>query len=411
MFALLHHEGGAVAPLAAIALPVLLGLVGLGVETGMWYADKRVLQVQADAAAMGGAFEMADGGQAAAAAVRDAARNGYSQANGGTLVVAVPPGAGAYAGDADAVEVTVSRSRTLLFAGLFQGNDAVTIRARAVARMVQNGSACVLALEGVQSEALYFTGSATINLIGCGVAANSTSSQAMQVSGSATLNTGWVDLVGNYTVSGSGELNSATTPRTGVSPIADPFAAVASPSPGACLKSGYKSKANKSETLQPGTYCNGMEIGSQSNVTLSPGTYIVKGGTFKVNGNASLAGTGVTIILTGTGSDYALADVNGGANITLTAPSTGDYAGLVFYQDRNAPTGPDNKFNGGSTMNINGAMYFPRQEVKFTGGNATGGGCTRIVAREVIFTGNADLENNCDSLGLDTSTASVRLVE
>ncbi|CAA7618381.1 conserved hypothetical protein [Magnetospirillum sp. LM-5] len=411
MSSLLRHDGGAVAPLTAITLPVLLGLVGLGVETGMWYADKRVLQVQADAAAMGGAFEVADGGQASSAAARDAARNGFSQANGGSLSVSVPPGSGAYAGDSSAVEVTVSRSRTLLFAGLFQGGDAVTIRARAVARVIQNGQACVLALEGVQSQALYFTGSATINLIGCGVAANSTSAQAMQVSGSATLNTGWVDLVGNYSVSGSGVLNSATVPRTGISPIADPFADLPSPSTGSCLKTGYKSKAHQSETLQPGTYCNGMEIGSQGNVTLSPGTYVVKGGTFKVNGNASLTGSGVTIILSGSGSDYALADINGGASISLTAPSTGAYAGIAFYQDRNAPTGPDNKFNGGSTMNINGAIYFPRQEVKFTGGNATGGGCTRIIAREVIFTGNADMENNCAALGLDTSTTSVRLVE
>jgi hypothetical protein len=411
MRALLCHQGGAVAPLAAITLPVLLGLVGLGVETGMWYADKRVLQVQADAAATGGAFELASGGSASAAASRDAERNGFSTAQGGVVTVASPPASGRYAGDVSAVEVTVSRQRSLLFSGLFQNNDATTIRARAVARFQQAGAACVLALETTHSQALYFTGSATINMVNCGMAANSASSQAMQVSGNATVNTGWVDLVGDYDISGSGELNSTITPRTGGAAIADPFAALPSPSAGACLKSGYKSKANKSETLQPGTYCDGMTISAQSNVTLSPGTYVVKGGSFKVNGNSTLGGSGVTIILTGSNGDNAFAEINGNASVSLTAPSSGTYAGIAFYQDRNASSSEDNKFNGGSSMAIAGAMYFPRSLVKFNGGNQTGGGCTRIVAREVTFTGNADLENNCAALGLESGSVSVRLVE
>ena len=96
--------------------------------------------------------------------------------------------------------------------------------------------------------------------------------------------------------------------------------------------------------------------------TLSAGVYIVAGGDFKVNSGAKVTGDGVTIILTNkNGGDFAQADLNGNATIQLTAPTSGPWAGVLFYQDRNAPVSITNvnKINGDASSKFKGVMYFP----------------------------------------------------
>ena len=53
-------------------------------------------------------------------------------------------------------------------------------------------------------------------------------------------------------------------------------------------------------------------------------------------------------------------------------------------------------------MNIGGAVYFPSQQVQFSGNNATGASrCTIIVARLVAFTGNSALnDSGCLAAGV-----------
>ena len=49
---------GGVMIYTAIALPVLLGVSGMSVDIGSWYADRRAAQVVADAGALAGAVEI-----------------------------------------------------------------------------------------------------------------------------------------------------------------------------------------------------------------------------------------------------------------------------------------------------------------------------------------------------------------
>ena len=48
-------------------------------------------------------------------------------------------------------------------------------------------------------------------------------------------------------------------------------------------------------------------------------------------------GTGVTIVLTGSSGNYATVTIGNGASVTLSAPTSGATAGIVFFGDRNAP--------------------------------------------------------------------------
>jgi uncharacterized membrane protein len=55
---LLRDTRGTVLILSAVALSMLIGIVGLGVEAGLWFAIKRHNQTAADIAAISGALEL-----------------------------------------------------------------------------------------------------------------------------------------------------------------------------------------------------------------------------------------------------------------------------------------------------------------------------------------------------------------
>ncbi len=397
---LLCDHRGSVAILAAVGMTAMLGFLSLGTEMGLWYASKRSLQTMADAAALGGAFELGAGSNSAAisaAATLDAKRNGLQTAANTTLTVHAPPVTGKYIGDPRSVEVVVSRPQTLLFSSLFL--KSTTISARAVAKVPTSGDPCVLALNNVSSDTAYFTGSTTITLKKCGITANSTSPQAVAVSGNATVNTAFIRSSGGYDVSGSGELETDSI-STNAAPTDDPFASLSAPAPGTCRTQ----PKGTDFTLSEGTYCGGLDL--KGNVKFNPGVYVIKGDTLKINSQATVSGTGVTIILTGNSSTgYAKVDINGGGTINLSAPTSGAWAGVAFYGDRHAPN-QVNKFNGNSVTNITGAIYMPSEELDFAGGNASANsGCTRLIADSVKFIGNSSIGNTCDGSGVPSGTA------
>jgi hypothetical protein len=86
--------------------------------------------------------------------------------------------------------------------------------------------------------------------------------------------------------------------------------------------------------------------------------------------------------------------MNGGAQLNLTAPTTGEYAGLLIYQDRRAPM-RNPHINGNSASLLDGAIYLPTQNVTINGGAGMRLNCLRLVTRRVTFSGNADVVNNC----------------
>ncbi len=54
-------------------------------------------------------------------------------------------------------------------------------------------------------------------------------------------------------------------------------------------------------------------------------------------------------------------------------------------------------FNGGPDLELNGVLYFPNNPVRFAG-NGDPGCATRIVARTVYMTGNANFASNPDTV-------------
>ena len=67
--------------------------------------------------------------------------------------------------------------------------------------------------------------------------------------------------------------------------------------------------------------------------TMQPGIYVVSGGDFKINANANVTGTGVTIYIKA-GTNVS---INGNATVNLAAPTSGTYSGMLFFGDRTEP--------------------------------------------------------------------------
>jgi uncharacterized membrane protein len=78
----LSQDGGSVIILTAFLMIVVLGFAGLAVDIGVWYSQKRTLQMAADAGATGGSFALAKTGSSTLTSYvqHDLAKNGCTSA-------------------------------------------------------------------------------------------------------------------------------------------------------------------------------------------------------------------------------------------------------------------------------------------------------------------------------------------
>jgi Flp pilus assembly protein TadG len=405
----------------ALTAPILIGMVGLGVEVGTWYVYNRRLQNAADLASLAAAVEVAyatDGtkNQALASSIVpiEVARNGIPTATLAALTVNVPPKTGSHVGDNGAVEVILTQTYARSFSALFS-KDVVTERVRAVANTVNNGNFCVLALNKSVANAIWFQGSSYSNL-GCGIASNSNSASSISANGSSQAYVTTARTTGG--ISNSGGLH-ATSMRTHVNSVLDPYSKLSVPTTSGltCITQAQVNTKLSSPThqLDPGFYCGGLSIGSNKTAILKPGVYIIAGGNFDINANANVTGNGVTIILTNTnGGPYAQVTMNGTATIQLTAQTSGPWANVLFYQDRNAPLSINspNKINGNSNSKFRGVMYFPSTSIQLDGNATMVDSCLQVVAQTVTFIGNFTLPTACaDPTFKKISGVQVSLVE
>jgi hypothetical protein len=166
-------------------------------------------------------------------------------------------------------------------------------------------------------------------------------------------------------------------------------------------------------TLSPnstGAYGN-LSVTTGDNVTFNPGTYFFYNAAIKINGG-TVNGTGVTLVLLG---DSSLS-ISNGATVNLSAPSinttSSDLNGVLI--DDQAPHKSNNAvtINGGGTVNLGGAMYFPNVDVSWGGTAAnTNTTCSEVIANTITITGNAYMSTQNCAPGTIAYTQVVALVQ
>lgn len=399
---------GAMAMVVALSMPVLIGGVGMTSDVIQWSYMKRAMQRQADSGALAGAFALAQRREVADTVTADLARNSNFTLTEAPQIENAPA-AGPYAGNLRAVRVVLSTNVRLPFVGYIM-QRAILIPAEATAAVVAKGQFCVLALETGNVTGITMNGNTTLNL-GCGLMSNAPPSDSVTAGGSSVVNASPVAAVGGVPPSGNYATGTQLIPYS--VPQFDPFSALPDPVVSGASNNG-RVNSNQKKTLSPGNY-SGMSL--NGDVTLNPGVYYVDGGSFSVGSQAKVSGSGVTIILTSrtAASDpgsIASVGMNGGATLNLTAPASGTYAGVLFYQDRRALDTDTNKFNGNSASKFEGAIYIPNQQVWWNGTTGMDIKCLQLVARRLDFTGNSTISNVCTGLSGSSafSGAAVKLV-
>lgn len=397
-------QDGNTAIMFALTLPIVVGAAGLGVETGYWYFMDRELQTAADVAAYAAAVEKRGGSTNSnidAAALSEAEAHGFNHATG-SITVNHPPTSGTHQ-NSSSVEVILSMPAERFFSAIYS-TEEVTLHARGVASYSSGGDACILGLDPTAAGTVTFTGNALTMINGCNVMSNSLANDSLIVSGSADVTVPCVLAAGGTSTDDGLTLTSCTEPQANVPPANDPYVNKTPPTvSGSCLT---LPSSNAAATLSPGRYCGGGNL--KGTKTFNPGVYIIDGGTFRINASANVSGSGVTFYLT----NGATVDFNGTATITLSAPTSGSYRGLLFWGDKNNPYN-SNKFNGTAASKLTGAIYLPNQDMEFLGNFSGNNGCLRVVARTVKFTGNTTMNSDCSAAGLDAITlpGRVTLVE
>jgi Flp pilus assembly protein TadG len=402
--------------IAAASLPLVLGSAGLASDTIEWALWKRQLQRAADSAALAGVYAKVESQSYTAAITTDLARNNHV---GITTVVTPsnPPSTGAYTSDNMAVRVSLAVQKRLSFSSLFL-TAAPTIRATATATIVPAGKYCVVSLENTSVTGINATGSTDVNM-GCGMITNSVSLNAAVATGSSEVIASPIAAVGGIPASTHWGPGTVLQPFTIAQ--ADPFGAVNPPTGQSC--NGNTNIANNSsQTL--GTDVNSITcVGSLSiagTATLH-GTIYVDGGGVTIGTQANVTCDQCTIVLTNHDNSPTATignfEITGSPQMHMVAPQTGPYKGLLVYQDRRALDGTTNnrqdKLRGSSSSYFEGAFYFPKQELEFTGATGMNTNCLQLVGRRVKFSGNSAINNTCPggSGAMSFDGKRVRLVE
>ncbi len=372
---------GGIMVYAAIAAPVLIGAAGLSVDIGLWYANKRLVQSAVDSAALAGALELqrssGDTTSIVNAVNADALINGFSAADGDTITVDLT--------DSPEVEVIITRPTPgLLSQVLF--TETTNVQARAVAEASVNDS-CIWSLNDSASGAITVSGSANVEL-GCGVIANSGDAAGIDENGTGCLTATEIKIVGGT----EGDCVNPTA-TTGIASVGDPLAALEAPSYTSCVGGSppVTLGGGADYTLNPGVYCGSINITTSGTVTFSPGLYVLDGVGLTINGSSTVYGEDVSFYLSQNGNVNDNIAISGGATVILSAPSDGPLPGILFYHDRNGSGNITHNLTGGANMQLNGILYFPTTDLKFTGGAELNESASIIIADEVTFTGEVHL--------------------
>ena len=386
----------------ALAMTVLLGFAGLGVDVAAWETSKRNLQGAADQAAYSAAMAAKAGANARTSAKGVAAQMGFVNGqNDVTVAVNNPPTQGSNTSNPNAWEVVITKRQPMWFSSLLHATAPIAA-GRAVVVPGTSGAYCVLITDPSASGVLSIQGTPSMSTPSCSVMVNSTSTSAVTIGGSAQIVANTLSMAGNPGYTTNGTATVSATIDSGASPIADPYTNVNIPdiSIYPCINTTL-SPPNHGTLIVPAgplRYCHGMSTSTGSTLTFTGGTYYIDGNSISANSGTINSIGGTTLVLTGSGSNYATINLTGSVTVNLTAPSTGTFAGIAVYQNRNAPSTTSNSLTGGSNQKFTGDLYFPNTTLTY-GGNAASTTCTHLIARKVTFSGTSAFQNSCAGVG------------
>ncbi len=255
-------------------------------------------------------------------------------------------------------------------------------------------------LDSSAAAALTLSGNADLQVAGL-VDVNSNASTAISASGNAIISAGSIQVVGRVSSSGNAHLSPA--PVTGSTAFTDPLASLAAPSTTRLTNYGaFSLSGNSSGTINPGLYTS-IQVSGNAKLIMNAGVYLIAGGGFSVTGNAAVSGSGVMIFNAGSnyatngapGGTFASVNLSGNGNISLTAPTSGTYDGILLFQSRDNTRALS--LSGNGLVIPGGLIYAPAAQLVLSGNGQFQGSSivdTLNISGNSIFNtlaGNSDL--------------------
>ncbi len=425
-------QRGQVLVIFVFAVIGLVAMTGLAIDGGNIFADRRQAQNAADTASLAAALEKITQQKGGAANCTDlttpspcgalvenvamdmAAKNGYpSDVVHSTVEVHIPPIDGTYSDCTettfncqDYVEVIINTNvntwfaRVLGVAQLHNRVEAVALAKYAASFTPYAGMSLVELGRGKGSCPSDFNvgGSGLITLNGGGIYVNSSNPACAYKQTSCN-----VQLVlnggANVQVYGGWDTNNCVSPTISKAPTQMPWPPdpLIDGEPAECATAGTFSSVGGVTTYQPGNYYgyNSFPVNNQTSV-LSPGVYCVNG---KIQGTKDISGTGVFLyIRPGTNTSV---DISGGT-VSLTAPTSGQYAGFLIYQDWdvNTSTLQNCGIQGNSGSQYTGLIFVPYCQMTISGTSAPTGFAAQVIAYQLSLTGTNTLNFTYDANSL-----------
>jgi Flp pilus assembly protein TadG len=412
-----HDSRANIAIMTGLLAPVLIGGLGMAMESSYWYVDQRGMQNAADAAALAAASDGTSNYASTVSAV--AAQYGYTNGVNNATVAwsnsATCPGG--LSNNCYSVTVTYKQPLYLLPVVGFRGNTTVsgapaqTLQASAIAAIgTTPRQYCLLALNTIGTT-IQTNGAPHANMAGCNVMSD------------ASADCNGHDLGADHgdahiTDSGCGVIQTSNVPI-----VPDPYSGLASNIPPDPCGGVYPQEPGHHGTpLPPGnlwtgakalsgnvTVCGDLQL--TGNVTINAPTgavLVIENGQLDTNGYTiqTASGSAVTVVFSGDNSGSYTHAPTGGGTIDIQAPTSGVWSGVALYQDPNLTSGVDISAAGNSpTWDITGLVYLPHANVTFSGAvnkSSNGASCFAMVVGDVTINGTAAIlsTGGCAAAGL-----------
>ncbi len=370
------REKGQALIIIVFAIVALVGLTALSIDGGNAYSDRRNAQNAADTSVLAAALAKIKSQNYSDAALARAASNGYvdtdptggsssSRANvevyrcdNASASCNLPSGAD----KTQYIQVIITSNVRTYFAPVI-GVRQITNKVQAVAWAKPGytgpyyGGAAIVGLKQTGCDAVEFSGHAQLQIWNAGIFSNSSDSCGLDIQGSTNVQTydSGINMVAtSYTLNGNPTVN---TYGYGINPnqAQQPYPPPNLPNP-TCTGTAYKA----GNLMYAGSYTGTFP---PSGVTaLQSGVYCING-SFKLNAGQNLSGNNVVIVMQSGDINW-----NGSAELHLSAPTTGDFAGLLIY----APLSNTStmQINGSSNSELTGTVLMPAAPIVVNGNNS-----------------------------------------
>ena len=387
-------EKGQVLILIAFGAIALIAFAALAIDGSMLFSDRRHAQNAADSSALAGALAHARGNDITTAATDRATSNGYQ--DDGVLkdvtVAIVDAPSGVCPANVEGKDITVTIVSTIntTFArvlGRNQLTNTVTATSRACGTYTGppfDGNAIVsLAPSGVGYDA---HGTPDWTITGGGILVNSSSSPSATCGGDAGVISPSVTSVGsqNFTC----HTVTVGTETEGVPQVIPSNYMSLFPREPVCDGTAYQSGGQ----WHPQAGFDGSTVAFNGDMDFAPGLYCVTNSPGPFHG--AISGVNVTFYVTS--SNFSMT-FNGGGNLTASAPTSGDYDGVLMYlapqfdANGNLLNTQAMDMRGNGTGDVVGSIIAPSADITMFGNSGTGAFRSQVIAYEVDSGGNADI--------------------